>query len=362
MQLAISVLVPLSAVLTLLLLIKCVRAYRRRRNSRDVEARHFDEIRSAHMFSVWEFDGKTIYEDIVKATNNFDDSHLIGMGGNGSVYAAELPSGQVLAVKKFHHVDAAEIQDEASFKSEIRALTGMRHRNIVRLHGFCPHSRCMLLIYEYMERGSLRDILRDDVRAAELDWAKRAEAVKGVANALAYMHHDCTPRIVHRDVTSNNILFNTEFKVCVSDFGTSRLLRSGASNWTALAGTCGYLAPELAYTMNVTEKCDIYSFGVVALEMIMGRHPWEITLAIFSGECQNVDARVLFDARLPYPTREVEKELISIMVLALACLRTDPKSRPPMQYVSKELCAGRPSVPEAFLQGVTLPQLMNLNI
>ncbi|KAK1260421.1 putative LRR receptor-like serine/threonine-protein kinase [Acorus gramineus] len=342
MQLALSVLVlPLSAVLTLLLLIKCVRAYRWRRNSRDVEARRFDEIRSAHMFSVWEFDGKTIYEDIVKATNNFDDSHLIGMGGNGSVYSAELPSGQVLAV---------------------RALTGMRHRNIVKLYGFCPHSRCMLLIYEYMERGSLRDILRDDVRAAELDWAKRAEAVKGVANALAYMHHDCTPGIVHRDVTSNNILFNTEFKVCVSDFGTARLLRPGASNWTALAGTCGYLAPELAYTMNVTEKCDVYSFGVVALEMIMGRHPWEITLAILSSECQNVEARVLFDARLPYPTREVEKELISIMVLALACLGTDPKSRPTMQYVLKELCAGRPSVPQAFLQGGTLPQLMNLNI
>ncbi|GAY59663.1 hypothetical protein CUMW_196240 [Citrus unshiu] len=127
-----------------------------------------------------------------------------------------------------------------------------------------------------MERGSLFCVLRDDDEAIELNWTRRVNIVKSVAHALSYLHHDCTPSIVHRDISSNNILLNSNLEAFVADFGTARLLDVNSSNRTLQAGTYGYIALELAYTMVVTEKCDVYSFGVVALEVLMGTHPGEL--------------------------------------------------------------------------------------
>ncbi|PIN03851.1 Ras suppressor protein (contains leucine-rich repeats) [Handroanthus impetiginosus] len=163
--------------------------------------------------------------------------------------------------------------------------------NTNRLSGQLPESvsnlanlkRSMYLVYEYVERGSLRKLLYDDEEAFELNWATRVRIVKGVAHALAYLHHDCSPPIVHRDVSINNILLESEFEPRLSDFGTAKLLTSDLSNWTTVAGSHGFMAPvsafgyaELALTMKVTEKSDVYSFGVVALEVMMGRHPGEL--------------------------------------------------------------------------------------
>ncbi|URE05408.1 LRR receptor-like serine threonine-protein kinase [Musa troglodytarum] len=125
-----------------------------------------------------------------------------------------------------------------------------------------------------MGRGNLADILQED--ATELDWVKRVSIIKHVACALSYLHHDLVPPIVHRDVTSNNILLDSDFKACLSDFGTARTLNSAASNWSTLAGTRGYMAPELAYSMRVNEKCDVDSFGVVTLEVLLERHPGDL--------------------------------------------------------------------------------------
>lgn len=122
-------------------------------------------------------------------------------------------------------------------------LTKIRHRNIVKLYEFCLHNRCMFLLLEYMERGSLYCILRDDIEAVELDWTKRVNIVKGIAHSLSYLHHDCKPAIIHRDVTTKNVLLNLEMKACLSDFGIARLLKSGSFNRTVLAGTYGYIAP-----------------------------------------------------------------------------------------------------------------------
>ncbi|KAG9450191.1 hypothetical protein H6P81_010156 [Aristolochia fimbriata] len=236
------------------------------------------------LFSVWNFDGLMVFEDIVKATENYDDIHCVGIGATGSVYEVKLPTGQVVAVKKLHSSDIHEQEQENSFTNEIRALTKLRHRNIVKFHGYCPHSRCNLLVYEYMDRGSLAAILRNSEAASELDWHKRINIIKGVAHALSYMHHDCRPPIVHRDVTSKNILLNSKFRPCISDFGTARFLEPGSSNSTPFSGTYGYVAPdaELAYTMRVTEKCDVYSFGVVALEVLMSSHPGDLLLSLSS--------------------------------------------------------------------------------
>lgn len=203
------------------------------------------KLYSQDIFSIWSYDGKMVYEHIIEATENFNDKYCIGFGGYGSVYKAKLHTGQTVAVKKLRRIESGEFTDEKSFENEIRALVEMRHRNIVSLYGFCSHARCMFLVYEYVERGSLARVLSNEEEAIEFDWLKRVNVIKGVAHALSYMHHDCKPRIVHRDISSNNILLDSEFKPFVSDFGIARILRPDSSNWTTLEGTFGYVAPGM---------------------------------------------------------------------------------------------------------------------
>ncbi|KAK7819792.1 mdis1-interacting receptor like kinase 2 [Quercus suber] len=188
--------------------------------------------KNGDLFSIWNFDGKIAYEDIIEATKDFDIRYCIGTGGYGSVYKAQLPSGKVVALKKLHHLEAEDPSFDKSFKNEVQMLTEIRHRNIVKLHGYCLHKRCMFLVYQYMERGSLFCILSDDVEALELDWPKRMNIIKSIAHALSYMHHECIPVIIHRDISSNNILLNSELEAFVSYFGTARLLDPNSSNQT----------------------------------------------------------------------------------------------------------------------------------
>ena len=133
--------------------------------------------------------------------------------------------------------------DRNGFLNEIRTLTTIRHRNIVKLYGFCCSSQHSFLVYEYLNRGSLARNLSADEEARELDWQKRVNIIKGIARGLSYMHHDCTPSVVHRDLSSNNILLDSEYETHISDFGTAKLLTMNSSNRTLLAGTYGYIAP-----------------------------------------------------------------------------------------------------------------------
>ncbi|XP_058083839.1 MDIS1-interacting receptor like kinase 2-like [Magnolia sinica] len=301
-------------------------------------------------------------EDIVEVTEGFDDKYCIGTGGYGKVYKANLPAGQVVAVKKLHPLKGENQSDQRSFRNEIKALTEIRHRNIVKLYGFCSHTQCSFLIYEYMERGSLASILSNDEGAAQLDWTLRVNVIKGVAHALSYMHHDCTLPIVHRDLSSNNVLLNSELEANVSDFGTARLLIPDSSNWTTLAGTCGYIAPELAYTMRVTEKCDVYSFGVVALEVVMGSHPRELISSLSSSSRQDTLLKDMLDQRLSDPMADVAQEVLFVVSMALACIRPNPDSRPTMRHVAQELSIRGPSFSLQPFHAVTLRQLMNLKV
>ncbi|KAH9735408.1 MDIS1-interacting receptor like kinase 2 [Citrus sinensis] len=272
------------------------------------------------------YDGKILYEDLINATEDFHIRYCIGTGGYGSVYKAELPDGKVVALKKLHQSETEDSAFVESFQNEARVLSTVRHRNIVKLYGFCLHKRCMFFIYEYMERGSLFYVLRDDDEAIELNWTRRVNIVKSVAHALSYLHHDCTPSIVHRDISSNNILLNSNLEAFVADFGTARLLHVDSSNRTLRAGTYGYIAPELAYTMVVTEKCDVYSFGVVALESLSSSSGPKIML---------ID---ILDQRLSPPVNQkIIQDIILVSTTALACLRSKPKSRPTMQRISQEL-------------------------
>ncbi|XP_039165337.1 MDIS1-interacting receptor like kinase 2-like [Eucalyptus grandis] len=230
---------------------------------------------------------------------------------------------------------------QKEFLNEIRALTEIRHRNIVKLVGFCSHTQHSFLVYEYFDRGSLSTILSNEKEAKELDWDKRVNIVKGVAHALSYMHHDCIPPIVHRDISSNNILLDSEYEGHVSDFGTAKLLKLDTSNWSVVVGTYGYVAPELAYTMKVTEKCDVYSFGILSIEVIKGRHPGDSLsslLALVDMEI-SVVLKNMLDPRLPTPTPGIEDELLTILKLAAACVSANPQLRPSMEMISHVLSA-----------------------
>ena len=202
------------------------------------------ETQNNNLFAIWSYDGKMVYENIIEATEEFDSKYCIGEGGYGSVYRAELSTGQVVAVKKLHANANDEMSHLKAFTSEIRALTQIRHRNIVKLYGFCSHPRHSLLVYEFLEGGSLRNVLNNEEKARAFNWSKRVNVAKGVANALLYMHHDCSPPIIHRDVSTKNILLSVDHdEAHVSDFGTARLLKPDSSNWTSFAGTFGYTAP-----------------------------------------------------------------------------------------------------------------------
>ncbi|KAJ9146427.1 hypothetical protein P3X46_028696 [Hevea brasiliensis] len=294
----------------------------------DPKAEQRDE-QDEEFISISSFEGKLMHDEVIRATNSFDAICCIGMGGCGNVYKASLLSlGIIVAVKKLNSLSDGKRPYQKEFLNEIRALTQIRHRNIVKLYGFCSYAHHSFLVYKYMECGSLATILGNNQKAKELGWSKRLNIVKGVACALSYMHHECSPPIVHRDIKSNNILLDSKYEAHISDFGTAKLLNLDSSHWSALAGTYGYVAPEFAYTMKVTEKCDVYSFGVLALEVIGGKHPGEI---IYSPE--KILLEDIMDQRLPSPSLEILDELAQILNLSVGCLIKDPKYRPSMQMI-----------------------------
>ena len=208
---------------------------------------NLEEAERQNMFAVWSYDGKMVYENIIEATKDFDDKHCIGVGGYGIVYKAVLSTSQVVAIKKFHPLSADSVVNLKAFTSEICSLTEIRHRNIIKLYGFCSHPRHLLLVYEFLEGGSLEKILNNDELAPEFDWAKRLNVVKGVASALSYMHHDCSHPIIHRDISSKNVLLDSKYEAHLFDFGTARIMSSDTSYWTSFAGTIGYTAPGMLF-------------------------------------------------------------------------------------------------------------------
>jgi serine/threonine protein kinase len=212
-------------------------------------ARSENEVQQTSLFAIWNFHGQDVYKKIVDATENFSDTHCIGIGGNGLVYRAQLPTGEIFAVKKVYMME-----DDDIFNREIDALMHIRHRNIAKLFGYCSATQGRFLVYEYMDRGSLATSLKCKETAVELVWARRLNIIRDVAHALSYMHHGCFAPIVHRDIKSSNILLDLEFRSCISDFGIAKILDVDASNCTRLAGTKGYLAPGNIISLHLFKK------------------------------------------------------------------------------------------------------------
>ncbi|XP_066342246.1 MDIS1-interacting receptor like kinase 2-like [Miscanthus floridulus] len=326
-RLALAISIPLCIVVVLTFLGVVMIIHKRKRPHDNTTA-----VDTRDVLSVWNFDGKLAFEDIIRATENFSESYIIGSGGYGTVYKAQLRGGRLVAVKRLHKTEEDNMNDEKRFISEIEVLTKIRHRSIVKLYGYCSHQLYKFLVYDYIDRGSLHATLENEELAKELNWQRRVAIARDVAQAMYYLHHECNPPIIHRDITSSNILIDAHFKACVSDFGTARIIKPDSSNWSELAGTYGYIAPELSYTSVVTTKCDVYSFGVVVLEIVMGRYPRELQ-TLPSIEI----AMEMLDQRTPLPTMEEVEEIALLVQLAFACMQTSPRSRPEMQDVYQKL-------------------------
>ncbi|KAI3856434.1 hypothetical protein MKW98_008886 [Papaver atlanticum] len=202
------------------------------------------------------------------------ENNIIGRGGAGIVYKGTMPNGENIAVKRLLGITKGSSHDDNGFSAEVQTLGRIRHRNIVRLIAFCSNKDTNLLVYEYMPNGSLGELLHGK-RGGYLNWETRLKIAMEAAKGLCYLHHDCSPWILHRDVKSNNILLDSDFEAHVADFGLAKFLQdTGTSEcMSAIAGSYGYIAPEYAYTLKVDEKSDVYSFGVVLLELITGRRP-----------------------------------------------------------------------------------------
>ncbi|KAM7500432.1 hypothetical protein LguiA_024846 [Lonicera macranthoides] len=209
-------------------------------------------------------------EDIIECLK---DNNIIGRGGAGIVYSGTMPNGDQVAIKKLGISKGTSSHDNG-LSAEIQTLGKIRHRYIVRLLAFCSNKETNLLVYEYMPNGSLGEVLHGKAGGG-LKWETRLKIAIEAAKGLCYLHHDCSPLILHRDVKSNNILLSSDFEAHVADFGLAKFLQdTGTSEcMSAIAGSYGYIAPEYAYTLKVDEKSDVYSFGVVLLELITGRKP-----------------------------------------------------------------------------------------
>ncbi|XP_010930574.1 uncharacterized protein [Elaeis guineensis] len=269
------------------------------------------------------------------------DANVIGRGGAGVVYLGHTRTGEQIAVKRLMGFGSSG--HDHGFRAEIRTLGSIRHRNIVRLIAFCSNRDTNVLVYEHMSNGSLGEVLHGK-GGGFLGWDRRYRIAVEAARGLCYLHHDCSPMIVHRDVKSNNILLGANFEAHVADFGLAKFLQDGGASecMSAVAGSYGYIAPEYAYTLKVDEKSDVYSFGVVLLELITGRRPvgefgngvdivqWAKRIT----NCNRDNVATIIDSRLStVPINEV----MHVFFVAMLCVQENSVERPTMREVVQML-------------------------
>ncbi|KAF5745753.1 hypothetical protein HS088_TW07G01346 [Tripterygium wilfordii] len=282
------------------------------------------------------------YDHIVHATGNFNASNCIGSGGFGSTYKAEISPGTLVAVKR---LAVGRFQGVQQFDNEIKALGSVRHPNLVTLIGYHASETEMFLIYNYLPEGSLENFIRERSQRA-VDWKIIHKIALDIARALAHLHDQCAPRVLHRDVKPSNILLDNDFNAYLSDFGLSRLLETSETHaTTGVAGTFGYVAPEYALTCRVSEKADVYSYGVVLLELISDKKALDPSFSshengfnIVSWACmllQHGQAKKAFTVGLwdagPH------EHLVEILHLAITCTADSLSGRPTMKHVVRRL-------------------------
>ena len=292
---------------------------------------------------------KLTFADLLEATNGFHDDSLIGKGGFGDVYKAQLKDGSVVAIKKLIHISG---QGDREFTAEMETIGKIKHRNLVPLLGYCKVGEERLLVYEYMKYGSLDDVLHNQKKAGiKLNWAARRKIVIGAARGLAFLHHNCIPHIIHRDMKSSNVLLDENLEARVSDFGMARLMSAMDTHLSVstLAGTPGYVPPEYYQSFRCSTKGDVYSYGVVLLELLTGKQPTDSAdfgdnnLVGWVKQHAKLKISDVFDPELLKEDPSLEVELLQHLHVACACLDDRPWKRPTMIEVMamfKEIQAG----------------------
>ncbi|KAK3025799.1 hypothetical protein RJ639_041472 [Escallonia herrerae] len=277
-------------------------------------------------------------DDLIKSTDSFDQANIIGCGGFGLVYKATLPDGRKVAIKRLSG-DTGEMERE--FQAEVEVLSRAQHPNLVLLQGYCTYKDDRLLIYSYMENGSLDYWLHEKLDGpSSLDWDMRLQIVQGAARGLAYLHQSCVPHILHRDIKSSNILLDDNFVAHLSDFGLARLILPYDTHVTTdLVGTLGYIPPEYGQASVATYKGDVYSFGVVLFEVLTGKRPMDM--------CRPRESRDLISWVLQMKAEKRESEVFDpfiynkesanqmswVLEIACLCLNEIPKRRPSSQQL-----------------------------
>ncbi|XP_068641395.1 proline-rich receptor-like protein kinase PERK13 [Aristolochia californica] len=288
------------------------------------------------------------YEELMNVTNGFSRENVIGEGGFGCVYKGKLLDGREVAVKQ---LKAGSGQGEREFMAEVEIISRVHHRHLVSLVGYCIAEHHRLLVYEFVPNGTLEEHLHvGGAGRGEhvMEWSKRMKIAIGSAKGLAYLHEDCHPRIIHRDIKSANILLDNYFEAQVADFGLAKLTNDTCTHVsTRVMGTFGYMAPEYASSGKLTDRSDVFSFGVVLLEIVTGRKPvdasqplgeeslveWARPLLIEALETGNFEA--LVDPRLG--NNYDHNEMIRMIEAAAACVRHSAQKRPRMMKVVRAL-------------------------
>ncbi|CAN8233895.1 unnamed protein product [Cochlearia groenlandica] len=278
----------------------------------------------------------------MKKTHKLSNKDILGSGGFGTVYRLAIDDSTAFAVKRLNRGTS---ERDRGFHRELEAMADIKHRNIVTLHGYFTSPHYNLLIYELMPNGSLDSFLhgRECRDRMVLDWASRYKIAVGAARGISYLHHDCIPHIIHRDIKSSNILLDHNMEARVSDFGLATLMEPDKTHVsTFVAGTFGYLAPEYFDTGKATMKGDVYSFGVVLLELLTGRRPTDDEffeegtklVTWVKGVVRDQREEVVIDNRL---IGSPVQEMNDVFGIAMMCLEPEPTIRPTMTEVVKLL-------------------------
>ncbi|KAE9599398.1 hypothetical protein Lal_00039412 [Lupinus albus] len=273
------------------------------------------------------------YKQIEKGTNNFKESNILGEGGFGCVYKARLDDNLVVAVKKLHCEKSQYAEKE--FENEVDLLSKIQHPNIISLLGCSSHEDTKFLVYELMQNGSLETQLHGPSRGSALTWHMRMKIALDTARGLKYLHEHCCPPVIHRDLKSSNILLDASFSAKVSDFGLAIIDGSQNKININLSGTLGYVAPEYILDGKLTDKSDVYAFGVVLLELLLGRKPVEKLAPL---QCQSIVTwampQLTDRSKLPNIVDPVIKDtmdlkhLYQVAAVAVLCVQPEPSYRP----------------------------------